>query len=66
MQHLSPFTVALSVNLEPIYAIALAFIIFNEHQELGPTFYVGGSLIFLSVFAKPVINFVSKRKKISA
>ncbi len=66
MQHLSPFTVALSVNLEPIYAIFLAFIIFNEHHELGLTFYVGASLIFLSVFAKPVINFVTKRKKISA
>jgi drug/metabolite transporter (DMT)-like permease len=65
MQHLSPFTVALSVNLEPIYAIILAFIIFNEHQELGPTFYVGASLIFLSVFAKPVFNFVTKSKKIS-
>lgn len=65
MRHLSPFTVALSVNLEPIYAIVLAFILFNEHQELGPTFYVGASLIFLSVFAKPAINFVSKRKKIT-
>lgn len=65
MKYLSPFTVALSVNLEPIYAIVLAFILFNEHQELGFTFYVGASLIFLSVFAKPAITFVSKQKKIA-
>lgn len=63
MEHLSPFTVALSVNLEPIYAIILAFIIFNEHQELGINFYVGASLIFMSVFAKPVVKYIIKRRK---
>lgn len=62
MEHLSPFTVALSVNLEPIYAIILAFIIFNEHQDLGINFYVGASLIFLSVFAKPAWNFILKKR----
>lgn len=63
MEHLSPFTVALSVNLEPIYAIILAFMIFNEHQELGINFYVGASLIFLSVFAKPTAKYFIKRRK---
>ena len=52
MKHISPFTVALSVNLEPIYAIVLAFIIFKEHQDLGFNFYLGASIIFVAVFAK--------------
>lgn len=49
LKQLSAFTTAISVNLEPVYAILLAFIIFQENQELGYGFYVGMSLIFSSV-----------------
>ena len=46
---ISPFTANLTYNLEPVYAIILAFIIFRENKFLGPGFYFGLSLILLAV-----------------
>lgn len=49
LKHISSFTATLSVNLEPIYGIALAFIIFKENKELTWAFYLGLVLILISV-----------------
>jgi drug/metabolite transporter (DMT)-like permease len=49
LKQLSSFTVTLSVNLEPVYGIVLAFIFFKENRELGPAFYIGVGMIILSV-----------------
>lgn len=49
LQKLNPFTVTLSVNLEPVYGIILAFLIHNENEFLGPGFYIGVSVIFISL-----------------
>jgi len=49
LQKISPFTVNLSYNLEPVYGIALAFLIYQEHRELGSSFYMGLGVIFLTV-----------------
>ena len=49
LRHISSFTVNLSFNLEPIYTIILAIIIFKEHRELSWSFYVGLGLILLSI-----------------
>jgi drug/metabolite transporter (DMT)-like permease len=46
---ISPFTVNLSFNLEPVYSIVLAFILFHENQELTYIFYIGLACIILSV-----------------
>jgi drug/metabolite transporter (DMT)-like permease len=49
LQKISPFTVNLSYNLEPVYGIALAFLMYQEHRTLGSSFYLGLILIFLTV-----------------
>jgi len=49
LRKISPFTVSLSYNLEPIYGIILGFIIFHENKYLKPQFYWGLSLIFFAV-----------------
>ena len=49
LQGLSSFTVSLSFNLEPIYSIAIAMMIFNEARELGWSFVAGITCITLSV-----------------
>ena len=46
---ISPFTVNLSFNLEPVYGIALAFIFFKEYEEVDIPFYIGIAIIFLTV-----------------
>ena len=49
LKHLSAFTLNLSINLEPVYGIALAFLIFGENKNLNGGFFVGTALIMLSV-----------------
>lgn len=66
LRELSTFTVNLTINLEPVYTIVLAFFLLNEHQELGPGFYVGASVIILAVASYPLLNrFFNKSPKSS-
>ncbi len=46
---LSAFTVNLAYNLEPVYSIAFAAILFGEYREVGFSFWLGIALIVLSV-----------------
>ena len=50
MRSLSAFTVNLAYNLEPVYSIAFAALIFGEYREVGWSFWLGIGLIALSVF----------------
>ena len=49
LKKISPFTVNLSYNLEPVYGITLAFIVYDEHEYLNSGFYYGLLLILLTV-----------------
>lgn len=49
LRSLSPFTVNLTYNLEPLYSIAIAAILFGELREVGPSFWAGITLIIISV-----------------
>jgi len=59
MRHLTPYTVILTLNLEPVYGIILAVIIFGEKEKMSTQFYVGGAIILLIV----IINGILKNKK---
>lgn len=50
MEELTPFTVSLSINLEPVYGIVLAFFIFGEEEKMSVGFYIGTLLILASIF----------------
>ena len=54
LQKISAFTVNLSYNLEPVYGILLAFLLFREDKYLGGGFYVGFFLILLSIVLQTV------------
>ena len=49
LQKISAFTVNLSYNLEPIYGIGMAFLIYREDKEVSPGFYYGFCLIVAAV-----------------
>ena len=49
LKHLSVFTLNLSLNLEPVYTIALAFLVFHENKQLHTGFFIGAGVIMLSV-----------------
>jgi len=49
LKRLSAFTVNLSYNLEPVYGILLAFVLFREDRYMHGGFYTGFALIILSI-----------------
>jgi drug/metabolite transporter (DMT)-like permease len=61
MKKLSVFTVNLSLNMEPIYGVVLAFLIFGESERMSPQFYFGGLLVLMSVFLHPFLGRILKR-----
>lgn len=62
MKHLSPYTVMLSINLEPVYGIILALLIFGEKEYMGSHFYIGTLLILCIVLLNNVLK--SKKKRL--
>ena len=60
MKYISPFTLILTVNLEPIYGIILAFFIFGESEKMSAVFY-GASLVM--ILAIVINGFIKARKK---
>lgn len=62
MKRVSAFVVNLTVNLEPVYGIILAVLIFGEKEEMKPGFYLGTLIILLSVLAYPILNKYYKRR----
>jgi drug/metabolite transporter (DMT)-like permease len=59
MKHLTPYTVMLTINLEPVYAIILALIVFGETEEMNSEFYLGACIVLFVV----VLNGVLKNMK---
>ena len=47
------FTVNLSLNMEPIYGIVMAYLIFGEKEKMSPEFYFGAFLVIGSIFIQP-------------
>lgn len=49
MKHLSPYTVMLTINLEPVYGIILAVLIFPETEKMSAEFYIGAAIILITI-----------------
>lgn len=56
LRTISAFTVNLSYNLEPIYSIVLAMLMFDEGQELNFSFWIGVFLIIISVVLQTILS----------
>ena len=56
MKFLSPYTVMLTINLEPIYGILLAVLIFKDKEQMSPAFYVGAAVILITVILNGIIK----------
>jgi drug/metabolite transporter (DMT)-like permease len=49
LKKISAFTMNVTLNLEPVYGILIAIILFDEHKQMGKGFYIGIVLIGISV-----------------
>jgi len=56
MKKISAYSVSLTLNMEPVYGIMLALIIFGDSERMGTGFYLGSLVIMLSVISYPLIN----------
>jgi len=65
MKVISPYTVVLSYNLEPIYGIILAVILFPEKEHMSSYFYYGAILIITTVLLNAILKNIRllKRKR---
>lgn len=65
MKWLSPYTVMLTINLEPVYGIILALIILGDSENMSPQFYYGALIILITVLANGIVKTRRRRKKTS-
>jgi len=56
MKYISPYTVVLSYNLEPVYGIALAIILFPEKEKMSTEFYIGAVIIVSTVILNGILK----------
>jgi drug/metabolite transporter (DMT)-like permease len=62
LRKISAFTVNLTYNLEPLYGIALAFVVYREDKLLTGAFYIGLLLILISVLLQTFLFYRAYRK----
>jgi len=63
MKHLSAYIVSLTINLEPVYGIIMAYFLFGETEHMTGGFYIGTIIILTSVLGFPLYHYYLKRRK---
>ena len=62
MRELSPYTVMLTTNLEPVYGIFLAFFIIGESEKMSVPFYIGSVVILITVILNGIVKNRSEKR----
>jgi drug/metabolite transporter (DMT)-like permease len=62
MRFISPYTVMLTTNLEPVYGICLALLIFGQSEKMSPIFYIGALIIVITIIANGILKNRGKSK----
>ena len=62
MKYITPYTLVLTYNLEPIYGIVLALLLFPETETMRPLFYIGACLIICTVLLNAMFKNIKNTK----
>lgn len=62
MKWISPYTLILTTNLEPVYGIILALLILGDKEYMSPQFYFGAAIILVTVIINGLLKTSMKRK----
>jgi drug/metabolite transporter (DMT)-like permease len=62
MRQIDPFSFVLSVNMEPVYGIALGWLLFGQSELMSLPFYLGTALLLGSVVADALVQRVQNRR----
>ncbi len=60
LKHVSPYTMLLNVNLEPVYGIILAYLIFGQSEQMSSTFYIATGVMIVAI----IVNGLVKQRRI--
>ena len=63
MKHLSAYIVALTINLEPVYGILMAYFLFGDTEHMTGGFYFGTTIILISVLGFPLYHFYKRNRE---
>lgn len=63
MRKLTPYTVMLTTNLEPVYGIILAYFILGGKEKMSTEFYIGAIIIVITVILNGVFKHYKKDDK---
>jgi drug/metabolite transporter (DMT)-like permease len=55
LRHLSAYSSNLAFNFEPVYGILMAALVFGEHRQVHPGFFIGMAAIVFANIAHPLI-----------
>jgi len=64
MKKLTPYTVMLTTNMEPVYGIILAYFILGEKEKMSFGFYIGAVIILMTVILNGILKNYKKPEKI--
>ena len=65
LKFLSPYTLVLTYNLEPVYGILLAIFIFPETEKMEFSFYIGTLIIISTIIINSTLK-IKNNKKVSS
>ena len=65
LRYLSPYTVMLTINLEPVYGILLAVVIFGEKEMMDSMFYIGALIILFTVLANGILKYKKEKSRVN-
>ena len=65
LKFLSPYTLVLTYNLEPVYGILLAIFIFPETEKMEFSFYIGTLIIISTIIINSILK-IKNTKKVSS
>ena len=63
MRHLSPFSLMLAINMEPVYGILLGLLIFGSDEKMSSPFYIGTLLILSSVLMNGYLKLKKEKSR---
>ena len=63
MKKISPYTITLTVNLETIYGIIIAYILWKKDEAMTPGFYLGTLIILATIFGNSLLKHYLKKEK---
>lgn len=63
LKKLSPFTVTLTVNLETVYGIIFAFLLWPETEHMTSSFYIGAAIILSVIITNAIVKSKIEKRK---